>query len=321
MGRWLFSHPGRGAAIALLAIVLIAAMRYDQFASVYNFGSLLRYNASLGMIAIGMTLVLMTGGLDLSVGANAALTSIIAAMLSPYGLTAGLGGALLVGSAIGLLNGFLIVRLSVAPFIATLATLIGCRSAALLVSQEQTVSASWDTAFIELGQRELYGLPLAGLLVFAVAAIAGLMLAYSRFGRHIMAVGGSESVAFLMGVNVKRTKYLVYLISGALAGLAGAILAASSGAGQPTEGLGWELFAIAAAVVGGTSILGGAGTVSGTIVGLFLLSVIFNVLNFENGYGWITLNPYWQAFLRGLILLLVVIIQGSLDLRRKSVRA
>lgn len=154
-----------------------------------------------------------------------------------------------------------------------------------------------------------------------VAAVAGLMLAHSRFGRHILTVGGSECVAFLMGVNVKRTKYTVYLIWGVLAGLAGAILAASSGADQPTEGLGWELFAIAAAVVGGTSILGGAGTVSGTVIGLFLLSVIFNVLNFENGYGWITLNPYWQAFLRGLILLLVVIVQGSLDMNRSRAAA
>ena len=142
-----------------------------------------------------------------------------------------------------------------------------------------------------------------------------VLLNFTAFGRYVLAVGGGEDAARLMGLPVDRVKFLVYVMSGALAGLAGVILAAQFGAGQPTEGVGWELFAIASVVVGGTLLTGGVGSVGATLAGVLLLGLIFNILNFENGLGWISLSAYWQSVIRGSFLLLVVILQSRLTRR------
>jgi galactofuranose transport system permease protein len=141
------------------------------------------------------------------------------------------------------------------------------------------------------------------------------LLSRSRFGRHVLAVGGNEEAARLMGLPVERTKLAVYTLSGALAALAGVILAAQFGAGQPTEGLGWELSAIASVVVGGTLLTGGMGSIGSTLVGVLLLGLIFNILNFENGRGLISLSAYWQSVIRGAFLLAVVLLQNRLTHR------
>ena len=138
------------------------------------------------------------------------------------------------------------------------------------------------------------------------------MINHTSFGRHVLAVGGGTEASRLMGLPVNRTIFFVYVISGALAGLAGVILASQFGAGQPIEGIGWELFAIASVVVGGTLLSGGKGSVAGTLAGALLLGVIFTILNFENGMGWISLSAYWQSVVRGLFLLVVVILQSRL---------
>jgi ribose transport system permease protein len=134
-------------------------------------------------------------------------------------------------------------------------------------------------------------------------------------GRYVLAIGGNDEASRLMGLPVDRIKLLLYVVSGTLAGLAGVILAAQFGAGQPTEGVGWELFAIASVVVGGTLLTGGQGSVSSTLAGVLLLGLIFNILNFENGLGWISLSAYWQSVVRGLFLMLVVIFQSRLRMR------
>ncbi|WP_152048634.1 ABC transporter permease [Aureimonas psammosilenae] len=314
--RTLFASPQDiakvGVVVALVLLVLFGWARYDNFLSEYNILSFLRYNAMFALIALGMTFVIITGGIDLSVGAVAALASVVAALASPYGLLAGVAAGTATGLVAGLLNGVIVTRLGIAPFIATLATMLAAYGSALLLADNQSVSASYDTAFTEFGQGDLFGLPVPALVMVAAYLVGWLVLERTRTGRRVLAIGGAEDASRLMGLNVDRLKLGVYLASGALAGLAGVILAAQFGAGQPTEGVGWELFAIAAVVVGGTLLTGGSGSVGATFAGAMLLALLFNLLNFENGKGWISLSAYWQSVIRGLFLLLFVLLQAKI---------
>ena len=325
-----------GVALVLLALVLFGAWRYDGFLTAYNIQSVLRYNSMFALVALGMCFVIMTGGIDLSVGSVAALGSVVSALASPYGLVAGVLAGLAAGLLAGLLNGFLINRLKILPFIATLATMLAASGTALLLAGNQSVSASYDTAFTAIGQGDLLSFmrpdwvdaadagiaaqTLGFLLAFPTPAFIALLafvagavaLNYTPFGRHVLAVGGGTEASRLMGLSVDSTVLAVYMLSGGLAGIAGVILAAQFGAGQPIEGVGWELFAIASVVVGGTLLTGGRGSVGGTLAGALLLGLIFTILNFENGMGWISLSAYWQSVVRGLFLFVVVILQAKL---------
>ena len=301
--------------IALVALILFGYLRYENFLGAFNILSVLRYNAMFALVALGMGYVIMTGGIDLSVGSTAALGSVVAALLSPYGALPGLLGGVAAGLAVGAINALVITRLSILPFIATLATMLAASGAALLLAGNQSVSVSYETGFVELGQGDVLGFPVPAWIA-AVAYLAGsVALNLTAWGRTVLAVGGNEEATRLMGLSADRAKASVYLISGGLAGLAGVILAAQFGAGQPIEGVGWELFAIASVVVGGTLLTGGVGSVGATLAGVLLLGLIFNILNFENGLGWISLSAYWQSVVRGAFLLLVVIIQARLVAR------
>jgi ribose transport system permease protein len=304
-----------GVIVALLLLILFGWLRYDNFLGSYNVLSLLRYNSMFALVALGMCFVIMTGGIDLSVGSTAALGSVVAAIFSPFGLVPGLLAGMAAGLAVGLLNGLVVTRLGILPFIATLATMLAASGTALLLAGNQSVSVSYDTAFTELGQGDLLGFPVPAWIAFAAYLAGSLVLNYTAFGRHALAVGGGEDAARLMGLPADRVKLVVYAASGTLAGLAGVILAAQFGAGQPIEGVGWELFAIASVVVGGTLLTGGVGSVGATLAGVLLLGLIFNILNFENGLGWISLSAYWQSVIRGAFLLLVVILQAKLTRR------
>ena len=305
----------QGVLVALVLLILFGWARYDYFLGSFNVLSVLRYNSMFALIALGMCFVIMTGGIDLSVGSTAAMASVVSALLSPYGLVPGLMGGVAAGAAVGIVNGLIVTRLGVLPFIATLATMLAASGTGLLLADNQSVSVSYDTAFTELGQGDRLGLPVPALMA-AVAYLAGwVLLNFTAFGRYVLAVGGGEDAARLMGLPVDRVKFLVYALSGTLAGLAGVILAAQFGAGQPTEGIGWELFAIASVVAGGTLLTGGVGSVGATLAGALLLGLIFNILNFENGLGWISLSAYWQSVIRGAFLLLVVLLQSRLTSR------
>jgi galactofuranose transport system permease protein len=306
----------QGVLVALALLILFGALRYERFLTWFNITSVLRNNISMfGLIALGMTFVIMTGGIDLSVGSVAALASVVAALLSPYGLLPGLIGPLLVGIALGLINGLVITRLHIQPFIATLAMLLAARGLALILGNNASVSVSYETQFTTLGQGDWLGLPIPALILFAAYIVGVIALNYLRWGRHVLAIGGNEEAARLMGLPVDRIKISVYVLSGALAALAGVILASQFGAGQPTEGLGWELSAIASVVVGGTLLTGGMGSVGATLAGVTLLGLIFNILNFENGRGVFSLSAYWQSVIRGLFLLVVVVLQSRLTRR------
>src|SRR5215213_633592 len=304
-----------GVLLALVALILFGWARYDNFLGSYNVLSVLRYNAMFGLVALGMAYVIMTGGIDLSVGSTAALGSVVSALLSPYGVLPGLLGGIAAGLAIGAVNAVVVTRLNILPFIATLATMLAASGCALLLAGNQSVSVSYESGFTELGQGDLLGFPVPAWIALVAYLVGSLVLNLTSFGRTVLAIGGNEDAARLMGLPATRVKALVYLASGGLAGLAGVILAAQFGAGQPIEGVGWELFAIAAVVVGGTLLTGGVGSVGSTLAGVLLLGLIFNILNFENGLGSISLSAYWQSVVRGAFLLLVVIIQARLMTR------
>jgi galactofuranose transport system permease protein len=307
-----------GVLIALLALIVFGFARYDNFLGSYNVLSVLRYNSMFALVALGMAYVIMTGGIDLSVGSTAALGSVVAALLSPYGAVPGLAGGVAAGLAVGAVNALVVTRLNVLPFIATLATMLAASGCALLLAGNQSVSVSYESGFVELGQGDFLGFPVPAWIAMLAYALGTVALNLTAWGRAVLAVGGNEEATRLMGLPADRAKASVYLISGALAGLAGVILAAQFGAGQPIEGVGWELFAIASVVVGGTLLTGGVGSVGATLAGVLLLGLIFNILNFENGLGWISLSAYWQSVVRGAFLLLVVIIQARLVARTEE---
>jgi galactofuranose transport system permease protein len=184
-----------------------------------------------------------------------------------------------------------------------------------LLAHNQSVSVSYDTDFTWLGQGDFLGVPVPAWIAGAAYIYGSIVLNYTSFGRYILAVGGNEEASRLMGLPVNRVIFWTYVQSGVFASLAGVILAAQFGAGQPGEGVGWELFSIAAVVVGGTLLTGGVGSVATTLAGVLLLGLIFNVLNFENGLGWISLSAYWQSVVRG-VFLMVVVMAGSGAARR-----
>ncbi|MQW80247.1 ABC transporter permease [Sinorhizobium meliloti] len=305
-----------GVILALFGLILFGALRYENFLSQYNILSFLRYNSMFALIALGMAFVIITGGIDLSVGGTAAMASVVAALLSPYHWAAGLFGGIAAGFAVGALNGFTVTVMRIQPFIATLASMLAAYGTGLLLAGNQSVSVSYDSGFTSIGQDDFLGFPIPAWVALLVYVAGWLVLERLPVGRHVLAIGDGEATAALMGLKVRRTLAAVYVGSGALAGLAGVILASQFGAGQPTEGVGWELFAIASVVVGGTLLTGGSGSVGATLAGALLLAMVFNILNFENGLGWISLSAYWQSVIRGGFLLIVVVLQARLMSRR-----
>lgn len=318
----LITFLGRsGVFIALAALILFGWLRYEHFLGLFNISTVLRYNSMFALVALGMCFVIMTGGIDLSVGSTAALGSVAAALLSPKGLWPGTLAGISAGLAVGALNGVLVTRLRILPFIATLATMLAASGSALLLADNQSVSVSYESGFTDLGQGDFLNLPIPAIIAVVAYLIGWVILNYTSTGRTALAVGGNEDASKLMGLPADRVKFLVYLASGGLSGMAGVILASQFGAGQPIEGVGWELFAIASVVVGGTLLTGGVGSVGATLAGVLLLGILFTVLNFENGLGWISLSAYWQSVIRGLFLLVVVILQSQLTARNEATPA
>jgi ribose/xylose/arabinose/galactoside ABC-type transport system permease subunit len=321
--------PARGSAlawagrqrvmIALVLLIVFGALRYDHFLGAYNVLSVLRYNSMFALTSLGMCFVIMTAGIDLSVGTTAAFASVVSALLSPMGLLPGLIGGLGAGLAMGVVNGFMVTRMRIMPFIATLSGMLVASGAGLLLAHNQSVSVSYDTDFTWLGQGDFMGFPTPAWIAGAAYVYGSIALNYTSFGRYVLSVGGNEEAARLMGLPVEKVKFWTYVQSSLFASLAGVILAAQFGAGQPAEGVGWELFSIAAVVVGGTLLTGGVGSVATTLAGVLLLGLIFNVLNFENGLGWISLSAYWQSVVRGVFLMVVVM--ASSGAARRAVQS
>lgn len=303
-----------GVWAALIALIIFGLLRYENFGGAYNISSFLNYNAMFIVISVGMCFVILTGGIDLSVGSVAAFTSVVAAYLSPYGIQVALPGAVLAGLGIGALNAFFVVAMRIPPFIATLATMLGAKGGALVISGAQTISVDWGSNFTRLGMGKVWDIfPWSAIITALVVIALWIVLERTSLGRTVLAIGGGEDAATMMGLNVRRAKCFVYMLSGACAGMAGVFLASGFGAGQPLEGIGWELSAIASVVVGGTLLTGGMGSVLATVAGALLLGLVFNILNFENGRGVISLSAYWQMVIRGAFLLAVILLQSRLS--------
>ncbi|MES2180014.1 MAG: ABC transporter permease [Gemmatimonadota bacterium] len=297
---------GSGALVALIAACIFGVARYEAFLTPENVLNLLRQNSMLGLVALGMTFVIISGGIDLSVGALLAIAGVVAAMVSSRGsfvaVVAGVGVAALLGTT----NGLLIARARIQPFIVTLTMLIAVRGATLAISAEQSINVDVGASrLVWLGRGDVAGLPSPIVLLLLAYAFGAVLLRFTRFGRYVYAIGDDAEAARLMGLATDRIVITTYALSGALAGLAGVVLAGRLGSGQPVAGGGWELDAIAAVVVGGTMLTGGHGGAGSTLIGVLLLGVIFNLFNLEG-----TISPWWQWVLRGGFLLGVVVVQS-----------
>jgi ribose transport system permease protein len=308
----------QGALIALVVLVVFGTLRYgENFATGFNLSSFTGDAAKYGLVALGMTFVIMTGGIDLSVGSVVALGGVVAIKVSEYGLLPGLLAGTAAGAAVGALNGLLITKLRLQPFIVTLATLLAVRGLALtLAGTRAAVAAPGD--FQKLSNWSLLGLPVAAWAMFLAFLVGAAVLNYTAWGRRVLAIGGNVDAARLMGLPVARTTFSVYVLSGALAGCAGVFLGSQNGSVDTAAGQGWELTAIAAVVVGGTLLTGGVGSVLSSLVGVLLLQLIFNLIVFENGKGFINISSFWESVIRGAFLLVVVLLQVRLVKRRRA---
>ncbi|MFJ9526805.1 ABC transporter permease [Streptomyces cyaneofuscatus] len=305
----------QGVLAVLLTVILIASFVYPTFASLDNARGVTVQASFLAIVALGMTLVIITGGIDLSVGSVFALGGVLAAWASQWGFLAAMLVPLVVCGAIGLVNGLLIARANMAPFIVTLASLLAARGILLAFTDEgaTTYLVPKDSAFAELGQGSVWGFGSPILIALVLFGAGGLLLQRTSFGQTLFAVGGSSDAATLMGLPVARTKILVYTLSGLLAGLAGALNAARLSSGVTIVGVGMELDAISAVVIGGTLLIGGAGSISGTLWGVLLLAVIQNLIN-QIG----SLNSSYQSVVSGGFLIVVVVAQRYLARSRRT---
>lgn len=307
--------------IALIAVTLFFALMAPNFVSVANAVIISKHVAINAILAIGMTYVILTGGIDLSVGSIVGLTGMVAGGLLVHGMPLAMFGvviypnvveviliALFVGTAIGAINGLLITKLGVAPFIATLGTLYVARGAALLLSGGATFSnlvgkpELGNQGYPVIGSGNLFGVPISVLILVLMALVAAYVAQRTPFGRKVYAVGGNERAAALSGVRVDRVKIAVYMISGFCAAVVGLIVSSQLVASHPASGETFELNAIAAAVLGGTSLSGGRGVIGGTIVGAFVIGVL------SDGLVMMGVSEFWQMVIKGLVIIAAVVL-------------
>ena len=296
----------------MIALVLIGAMltaATPNFLTVANLINVARQISLNGILAVGVTFVLLTGGVDLSLGSVAALAGVVAASFAhpgDYPVVVPILMGILAGTACGATNGLLVTRGSVAPFIVTLGMMTVARGLALVVSGGMPVS-NMSPELTRLAG-DILGLPIPVLILAAVSLAAWAFLANTRLGRYVYAVGGNENAARAAGINVNRVKMFAYTLCGGLAGLAGVVLAARTTTGQPNAAVAYELDAIAAVVIGGTSLSGGVGGISGTLLGALLMGII------NNGLDLLNVSSYYQQIVKGVIIVGAV----WLDRRQKE---
>ena len=297
--------------LALLGLMwLVLAFSTPSFWTYGNISNLLRQGAMTAILAIGETFVIITAGIDLSVGAIAGFTSVIIAWLLTHGfpIWQSVCLTLAVGLAIGIFHGFGITRLGLPPFIMTLATLTSLRGIGLLITNGATISVTNDQ-FTGFSRGDFLRVPNLFWMVVIVAVPAYILLHHSRFGRYLFAIGSNMEAARLSGVNTVRMIYLAYIISALCAAFVGIILAARIGIGIATQAEGWELLAIASSVIGGSSLFGAIGSVHGPLLGSFILTTI------NNGANLLNVNAFWQRVITGLLIIIIVYFDG---LRRKK---
>lgn len=291
-----------GFVLLLAVLVTLAAVTTETFLSERNLTNLLKQMVTTGLLAYGMLVVILTAGIDLSVGSIVAFSGIVSAgLIADLPIPVAMAVGIAAGLGFGLLNGLLIAGFDLAPFVVTLAALTTIRGLTFVYSDVPIAPEA--AGFFTLGSAMVGPIPLATLIMFAIFIVGGLFLSKTPAGRAIIAIGGNRETVRLAGINVRKHIILAYGISGACAGIAGVILASRVGIAQPSVGVAFELDAIAACVIGGASLAGGKGSVKATFAGVVILALINNLLNL---YG---VQSFWQQVFKGLIIIIVIIIQ------------
>jgi len=302
--EWLIEQK---SLIALILLITVVSFLNEYFFTVDNLLNILRQTSVIAILAAGMTLVILTAGIDLSVGSVLALCGAFAASMISMEIPAliAVPVALLGGAALGSMTGVIIAKGKVQAFIATLVTMTLLRGVTMVYTDGRPISTGFtDVAdvFAWFGTGYMFGIPVPVWIMFAVFAAIWYLLNHTRFGRYIYALGGNESATLLSGINVDRIKIGVYSICGLLAALAGIIITSRLSSAQPTAGMGYELDAIAAVVVGGTSLMGGRGRIMGTLIGALIIGVLNNALNL------LDVSSYYQMIVKAVVILLAVLV-------------
>ena len=295
--------------VALVLLLAAATVRYDGFLTIRNISNILVQSSINGIISVGMMLVIVLGGIDLSVGSVAALAAVTSAQLiNSSSLLVAVLLPIFIGMTVGFISGILIVKLDMNAFIATLSTQFFARGLTHVLSESKNVTVDkTNEAFTFIGSGKIFGvMPVQVIIFLVVMLVMGFILTYTSYGRCIYAIGGNKEAAKMMGARVDKNTVIAYIISGGLAALAGIVLCARLGSGQPTSGIGYETDAIAAVVMGGTLLTGGWGTMRGTFMGIITLSVINNILNLVGN-----LSSWWQDVILGTLVLIIIIAQSS----------
>ena len=300
----------RGNFVILVALVIAAGLASEHFWTTENILNVVRAASLIGIIAIGMNVVIIGGGIDLSVGSVVALTGAVAASFwvggAPYILFFTV--PLLVALAVGFSNGALVGWLGLQPFVATLVLMTVARGAGLVYTGGQPIYADYPDLFMILSRGAVFGIPVPSVLFLLVAFITWYMMRWRVFGREVYAIGANETTARLSGVNVTRVKFKTYLYCALLAGISGLVLTSRMESGEPGQaGIFWELDAIAAVVIGGTSIRGGSGSIWGAFVGALIIGIVANLFNL------LGVGPAWQQVAKGAIIILAVMLQSVSD--------
>ena len=299
-----------GPLLGLIILVVVITILNNSFIAPSNIFNLLRQVSINGLIAFGMTFVILTGGIDLSVGSILALSSALMALMMTSGvdpiLAICIGG--LIGAVLGAMNGMLVAFGKMAPFIVTLATMTIFRGLTLVVTDGNPITNLGDSyAFQLFGKGYFFGIPVPAVTMLIVFIILYIVLHKTVFGKNVYAIGGNEKASFISGIKVNRVKIFIYSISGLMAAIAGAILTSRLNSAQPTAGTAYELDAIAAVVLGGTSLSGGKGRIFGTLVGVLIIGVL------NNGLNLLGVSSFYQQVIKGIVILIAVLID-----RKKS---
>ncbi|MDO4976599.1 MAG: ribose ABC transporter permease [Eubacteriales bacterium] len=293
-----------GAFLALIILVVGISIVSPEFRTGNNFLSLLRQSSINGLIAFGMTGVILTGGIDLSVGSVLALTTALCAGLITAGIPAGIAmlAALILGAVFGLVSGFMVTKGRLQPFIATLITMTVYRGVTMIYTDGKPISGLGDIFILKfIGKGTIFGIPFPAILFLVIFGVLYFVFNKTTLGRRIYATGSNSKCAQLVGVNIDRTKLFVYGLSGVLSALAGLILLSRLNSAQPTLGSGYELDAIAAVALGGTSMNGGRGKITGTLIGVLIIAVLNNGLNI------LGVSSYYQDVVKGIVILVAVL--------------
>lgn len=297
------------AMVIMIMMLILGTVLYSNFMSLMNITNVLRQVSFTGIIAAGMTFVILTGGIDLSVGSVFAFASVLSSFLQGMPVPVIAFIIIAAGAAMGTINGSIVAYLNIAPFIVTLATMMGYRGICYLLTDGGVTRNISNEAFSVLGRgyiAELIPLPVVFLAI--VIAVASVILKYTAYGRSVYAVGGNEEAAKMMAVNLKQIKMLVYTISGICSAIGGMLMAARMSSGEPVAGQGYEMTAISAVVLGGTLLSGGKGSMKGTVFGVIVLGLINNMMNMQGN-----MSVQMQNVIMGVLLLLIVIMQSGMN--------